>query len=200
LAADQKKARRCRATLLFTDESGFLLMPLIKTTLAPRGHTPLFNHRASHRDKTSAAAALTLSPVRGHIGLYYQTYPDLYVDAELYSLFLRGVLRQVRPAPVILLHDGGKMHRGPFVHAVQQAHAHRLLDIEPFPPYAPELNPTEGVWNYTKDKELANFAPRDLPALDSAVCNCLHDVQHDQDRLRSFFLATPLSWSATGLF
>lgn len=198
LAARQKKARDAHATLVFTDESGFLLLPLVKTTLAPRGHTPVLHHRAAHRDKVSAAAALTLSPARGHVALYYQTYPDLYVDAEVYSHFLRTLLRQVR-SPLVLLHDRGNMHRGPSVRAVQQDHASRLW-VEPFPPYAPELNPTEGVWNYAKDKELANFVPRAVPELESAVCHCLEEVRQDQDRLRSFLLGTPLSWSATGLF
>jgi transposase len=174
-------------------------MPLVKTTLAPRGRTPLLYHRARHRDKVSAAAALTLSPVRGHVGLYYQTYRDAHVDAQVYSHFLRTVLlRQVR-SPVVLLHDRGNMHRGPCVRAVQQDHP-RLVWVEPFPPYAPELNPAEGVWNHSKDKKLANFVPREVPELESAVCHCLEEVRHDQDRLRSFFFATPLSWNATGLF
>lgn len=172
-------------------------MPLIKTTLAPRGRTPVLHHRARHRDKVSAAAALTLSPRRGHVTLYYQTYRDLYVDAEVYAYFLRTLLRQLH-TPAILLHDRGNMHRGPFVRAVQQANP-RLLLIEPLPPYAPELNPAEGVWNDTKDKRLANFVPREVPELDEAVCHCLEEVRHDQDKLRSFFFATPLPWNATGL-
>ena len=198
LAARQKKARDEHATLAFTDESGFLLLPLVKTALAPRGHTPVLRHRAAHRDKVSAAAALTLSPARGHVALYYQTYPDLHVDEAIYGHFLRTLLRQVR-SPVVLLHDRGNMHRGPCVRAVQRDHARRLW-VEPFPPYAPELNPAEGVWNHAKDKELANFVPRALPELESAVCECLEVVRHDQDRLRSFLLGTPLSWNATGLF
>lgn len=40
LAAHQKKVRELRATLAFSDEGGFLLLPLIRTTLAPRGRTP----------------------------------------------------------------------------------------------------------------------------------------------------------------
>ena len=173
-------------------------MPLVKTTLAPRGHTPLLHHRAGHRDKVSVAGALTLSPLRGHVGLYCQTYRDLHVDAEIYAHFLRTVLRQVR-APVVLLHDRGNIHRGPSLRAVQQDNP-RLLSIEPFPPYAPELNPAEGVWNHAKDKQLANFVPREVPELDAAVCRCLEEVRHDQEKLRSFFFATPLPWNATGLF
>jgi transposase len=175
-----------------------LLLPLVKTTLAPRGRTPVLCHGAAQRHKVSAAAALTLSPARGHVALYYQTYPNLNVDDALYGYFLRTLLRQVR-SPVVLLHDRSSVHRGPCARAAEQDHARRLW-VEPFPPYAPELNPTECVWNHAKDKELANFVPCGLPELESAVCDCLERARHDQDRLRSFLLASPLNWHATGLF
>src|SRR5665213_2278871 len=97
MAADQKKVRRRHATLGFTDDSGFLLMPLVCRTLARRGQTPRLVHRARHRDKVSVAAALTVSPSRGHIGLHYQTFPNGYVTAEIYAQFVRrSVLRQQR--------------------------------------------------------------------------------------------------------
>ena len=197
LAAHQKNAAGLGATLGFTDEAGFMLMPLVRTTLAPRGHTPVLTHRASHRDKVSAAAALTLSPVRGHVGLHCRTYPDMYVDGEMYAWFLREcLLREVR-GPIVLVHDNGRMHGGPAVDAVR--HDHPRLIVERMPPYAPELNPVEGVWNHAKDKELANFVPPTVPALHDAVCGCLEHVRHDQPRLRSFLHATPLSWRGTTL-
>jgi len=171
---------------------------LIKTTLALRGHTPVMHPHASHRNKVSVAAAVTLSPRRGHVGLYYQTYPDAHVDEVIYSHFLGMLLRQFH-GPMILLHDRGNMHRGPTMRALEQTHSTRLC-IERFPAHAPELNPAESVWNHAKDKELANFVPHDLGELDKALCDCLEKTRNDQERLRSFLLATPLSWSATGLF
>ena len=74
VAADRKEAVARRATLGFTDESGFLLAPLLRRTLAPRGRTAVLLHRARQRDRVSVAAALTLSPRRGRLGLHYQTY------------------------------------------------------------------------------------------------------------------------------
>jgi len=172
-------------------------MPLVKTTLAPRGRTPVLRHRARHRDKLSVAAALTISPVRGHVGLHCRTYPGGYVDAEVYAWFLREcLLREVR-GPVVLVQDNGQMHRGPAVRAVQLDHPR--LALEQLPAYAPELNPTEGLWNRSKDKDLANFVPADVQELNDAVCDCLTEARHDQHRLRSFFTATPLSWRGTTL-
>jgi transposase len=34
------------------------------------------------------------------------------------------------------------------------------IDFEYLPPYAPELNPVEWVWDYGKEQKLINFAPQ----------------------------------------
>lgn len=183
------------ATLGFTDETGLLLAPLVRTTLAPAGRAPVLRHRASHRDKVSVAAALTLSPVRGHISLYYQSYPDAYVDNVIYAAFLRTLLYHVR-GPLVLLHDGGSMHKGPPIRAVEEdfdrLHLHR------FPAYAPELNPPEYLWSDLKHHRLGNFVPDTIEQIDQAACHELEQVRFDQRRLRTYFLSSPLSWNATG--
>jgi putative transposase len=196
VATDQKKARDLQAPLIFSDESGLLLAPLIRTTQSPRGRTPLLIHRASHRQKVSAAAALSLSPIRGHIQLHYQTLVNAYFNSERYALFLRELLHDMR-GPLVLVHDNANLHRGEpmrdLCHEFPRLHLHNL------PPYAPELNPVESLWNWCKDKQLVNFAPHDIEELWAGAKLCLEDVQHDQDRLRSFLESTPLSWKGTGL-
>lgn len=184
------------ATLGFSDESGFLLAPLTRSTLARQGHTPILRQRTRHRDKVSVAGILTLSPVLGHISLYYQTYRDEYVDNELYAHLLRTLLRQVR-GNLVLVHDGGMMHKGPPIQAVQANHPR--LHLHSFPPYAPELNPVEYLWTDTKSHRLANFAPENTAQIEEAVCTELEDIRHDQDRLRSYFNSSPLPWNNTTL-
>lgn len=173
------------------------MAPLTKRSLARIGHTPLLRHRAKHRDKVSAIAALLLSPGGEHVRLYYQTFPDAYVDAELYSFFLRHLLRVVR-GEVVLIHDNGNMHRGQPLNQLSDDFAR--LHLHHFPPYAPELNPVEYLWNWCKDKQLCNFVPHDVPELETAACACLENVQHDQQRLCTFFESSPLRWKGTVFF
>jgi len=180
-----------RATLCFTDESGFLLLPLVRRTLAVRACTPILRHRARHRDKVSVAAALTLSPSQCHISLYFQTYPNGYVNGIGYAQFLRQLLGRVRH-PLVLVHDQGSMHKGDPMRALCQDFPR--LDLNMLPAYAPELNPTEHLWNFEKDKQLANFVPHNVSELDQAICQGLQEVKHDQPRLRTFFTATHLPW------
>ena len=196
MAAHQKKAADLHATLAFTDESGFLLAPLARRSQAPRGRTPALRVRAKHRDKVSVAAALTLSPARGRVSLRYQTYPNQYVDSELYAHFRRNLLWHV-PGSLVLLHDGGNMHKGPPIRAV--AADFPRLHVYCLPPYAPELNPPEYLWTYEKYHRLANFVPMDVPQVENAVCAELEDVRHDHQRLKTFFASSPLPWNNTTL-
>jgi transposase len=197
LAGHQKKVTRRGATLVFEDETGFLLLPLVRRTLAPRGRTPVLRHRARQRDKVSVAAALTLSPSQGHVNLYYRTYPNAYVNNVAYAQFLRGLLRRV-PGPLVLVHDQGNMHKGEPIRALCRDVPR--LDLNMFPAYAPELNPPEHLWNFEKHKELANFVPHDVRELDDALCDRLQRVRHDQQRLRTFFSASHLPWDGLTVF
>ena len=71
------------------------------------------------------------------------------------AFFLRHLLRQI-PGHLIVLLDNGKTHRAESI--VELLSRTSRLHLEPFPPYAPELNPDEGVWNHLK-KKLANGRP-----------------------------------------
>jgi transposase len=147
------------AHLVFIDESGFLLIPSVRKTWSPVGQTPILHHRYRH-DRLSAISGIAVSPKRFHCTLYCQLYED-NIQGEDVVVFLRQLLRQI-PGPLIVLLDNGKTHRGD---AVEELLAHTSrLHLEPFPPYAPELNPDEGVWNHLK-RVLANGRPDTQAAL-----------------------------------
>lgn len=179
---------------MFPDETGVLMAPLLRTTLAPRGRTPRIEQRASHRDKVSVAAALWKTPGVGLVRLAYRTYPDEFVNNQRYAEFLADVLTyRLARVPVIVIHDRGNMHRGEPVEDLLADHG-RLLGFEPLPAYAPELDPVEPLWNWLKYDELANFAPRDVPHLDRVINRKLYGLHWDQPRLRTFLANSPLDW------
>ena len=105
--------------------------------------------------------------------------------------FLRQLLHHM-PGPVILLWDQGKIHKGPLIQKVVDDHPR--LRTEFFPKYAPELNPTEQVWNDFKG-HTANSLPlrkqdlrNSLHANKRRVCRC-------HDKLRSFVLSSKLPFT-----
>lgn len=175
---------------MLIDESGILLNPLVRRTLAPRGQTPILRVPGGRRKKVSVIAGLSLSPRAHQLGLYFRTYPDAYINAAATANFLRELLRHLR-GKVIVVWDNGPNHKGDPIRAVRAAYPR--LDIEWLPPYAPELNPVEHLWTHLKHQQLVNFTPPDTPTLDDAVTEKLIDAKFDADRLRGFYAATPLT-------
>jgi transposase len=171
------------------DESGLLLAPLVRRTLAPAGCTPILRQKASHRDKVSLSAALCLSPARRKLSLRFRTYPKQYVNSQRAAEFLRGVLRQVR-GRVIVLWDRGNMHKGEPIRQLLKRFPR--LELQWLPPYAPQLNPVEQLWNHLKCHCLANFAASDVYNLDRTARQRLHYVKRRPTRLQSFFAAAEL--------
>ena len=175
---------------MFLDESGFLLIPNVRRTWAPRGQTPRLRHRY-RRDKISAISAVTLSARRRRLGLYVHFHPDQNITHVEVAVFLRALLRHLR-GQVIVLWAGGPIHNGPEVRRLR-ARCPRL-HVERFPAYAPELNPDEFLWAYLKTA-LANGQPDSLRDLLAALCRLTRRVRKRPDLLRSFVTASDLSVS-----
>jgi transposase len=153
LADGKKNAARLAAHLVFVDESGFLLIPSVRKTRSPVGQTPVVRHR-ERRDRVSAISGIAVSPRRFHCVLYCHLYDD-NVQGEAVVVFLRDLLRHIRGHLFVFL-DNGAIHRGDSVHALLTRTGR--LHLIPFPAYAPELNPDEGVWRHLKHR-LANGRP-----------------------------------------
>lgn len=166
-----------------------MLIPTRRRTWSPEGHTPTVPYSYKH-DRISALAVLTVSPVRQHLGLYARFQQNNFKAVHV-APFLRQLLRRM-PGPVILLWDGGKIHKGPVIQKVLDDHPR--LRTAFFPKYAPELNPTEQVWNDFK-RHTANS----LPLRKQDIRNSLHAnkrrVCRSQNKLRSFILASELPFT-----
>ena len=153
LAPRKQNAAGLAAHLIFVDEAGFLLIPPVRKTWSPVGQTPVLRHRYAH-DRVSAISGIAVSPKRCHCTLYCHLYEDNIQSGEV-AAFLRHLLRQI-PGHLVVLLDNGGIHRGEPVQDLLGRTSR--LHLEPFPPYAPELNPDEGVWNHLK-AHLANGRP-----------------------------------------
>jgi transposase len=189
LAAHQKKAVRCRGTLVFIDETGIFLTPFVRKTWAPRGQTPILKHRARHRQHLSVIGAITISPVRKRLGWYLQWHVDRSIRQEQVIRFLRDLLRHVR-GELFVICDRLNAHRGKRVRRFLERQSR--LHVEFLPPYAPELNPNEYAWAYLKCHALANYCPADIETLEQKVEQTSADLQAQQPLLRGFIKATKL--------
>jgi transposase len=181
----KQKARRHGARLLFLDESGLLMAPLLRRSWALRGHPPESKYKAGHREKVSVAAALWLSPLRDQLRLTYDTLVNGYFSDTEVAAFL-GALVQTLSDPVIAIWDGGTMHKGDPIRTLAEESRGRLF-IELLPPHAPTLMPVEFMWRWLKYGRLCNFAPQNATELNEAIIRELDAIWDNQGLLTSFF-------------
>lgn len=134
----------------------------------------------------SVLAALTLSPRRQRLGLYFRTLQDGYFQTEHIAAFLRDLHYHLR-GRIIVVWDGWKPHAA----AAKQVRSSRM-EFVTLPPYAPELNPVEQLWNYLKWTRLANDACLDSTELHAKLEPLLWQTRLATRRLRSFYHAAKL--------
>jgi transposase len=179
MAACKKNAARLGAHLAFLDESGFLLIPPVRKTWGPRGQTPIHRHVYRH-DRISAISAISVSPQHRRLGLYCHFYP-INITREEVCVFLRDLLAHLRGHVIVVL-DNAQIHRGGSM--AKLCARFPRLHIESFPPYAPELNPDEGVWRHLK-RAVSNTRPDDQDNLLSMLTEGICTLSASQRLLRS---------------
>jgi transposase len=96
------------------------------------------------------------------------------------------------PGRFVVVWDGGTMHKGEPIRALE-AHFADRLSVEWLPPFAPMLNPVEPLWSWLKYSRLNNFASRDPVELDGRVITELTAIRGDRAFLRNLFHASELS-------
>lgn len=170
------------------DESGFLLIPTVRRTWAPKGQTPRLYHHY-RRDRLSVISGLAVSPRNRRLALYLQCRAQNLTGLEVRA-FLQHLLRQLR-GPVVLLWDRGPIHQRREVQAFLARHPR--LHVHSFPAYAPELNPAEYVWTQA-DGALANGAPANLAALRKGLRRAVRRIRGSQRLLWSCIYASDLPW------
>jgi DDE superfamily endonuclease len=95
--------------IVFADESGFSLLPAVRATWAPRGHTPVLRHRFNWK-RLSMAGALVYWPDASQAALVFPLRPGAYNDVRLIE-FLTDLHTHLDGHRVLLIWDGLPSHR-----------------------------------------------------------------------------------------
>ena len=164
-----------------------MLQPTVRRTWAPRGQTPIY-YSWDRRDRVSVISSISISPKRHRLKLYF-AMQDANIRADDFEDFVVQLLLHF-PKGIILVIDRWMVHRS----GVRRLRGRfgRRVDVEWLPAYAPELNPVEQVWNYSKYSQLANFIPDDINHLTDSIDSSLRSQATQQNLLRSFFHCTKL--------
>jgi transposase len=178
------------AHLVFLDESGFFLTPTVRRTWGPRGQTPILD-AWDRRDRISAISSISVSPRNRRLNLHFDLMEDnTNVQAEDIVTYLQYLKEQVG-GRLTILWDGSRIHdRSGLVRAFLAKHPEIIT--ERLPAYAPELNPDELVWAWTKYGRLGNLAAQHADWLRDYLISEFSYVRTHPDLLASFIEKTNL--------
>jgi transposase len=178
LARVEKKAQEEGRAIVFIDESGFYLLPIVVRTYAPRGCTPILKEYLSY-DHLSTIGAVTPTG-----RLFLKTYTHSITSREVVA-FLKQLQRLIQGL-LLVIWDGSPTHRSKVIKEYLSSGAAKRIHLERLPGYAPELNPTEWVWSYLKVADLANIACDLLPELDALMQKAKKRLQRKPDLIQAF--------------
>jgi transposase len=185
VAQDQKGALKRGAWICFADESGASLVPPVRRTWAPVGHTPILRHRMRGRKRLSMAAVCCHRPDGSDARLAFHLREGAYDTDQLLPIVAALERLLGGGSPVILIWDNLPAHTSLAMRA-WLASQHAWLTVEYLPAYAPDLNPVEGLWASLKGVELANRACGSLEELAAAAEQGIGRVRGESELLSSF--------------
>ena len=138
----QRRARREGAQIFFADEAGVRSDYHSGTTWGQRGRTPVVS-------RTGARFGVNLISAVSAQGQLRFMLTKGRVTAAVFMDFLKRLLVNAR-TPIFVVVDGHPTHRAKSVARFVAEQAGKLA-LFFLPPYSPELNPDEFVWNDLKN-------------------------------------------------
>ena len=166
--AIKKMAKKENAEIYFGDESSVRSDYHSGCTWAPKGQTPVVTTTGS-RFKINLISAI--SP-RGTLR-FMATEERL--NAQVFCEFL-GRLIANAPNPIYLIIDNHPVHRSKKVREFVQS-TKGMLRLFYLPPYSPELNPDELVWNHLKNHKIGRQAIKGKKDFQERVRGIMHSLQ-----------------------
>jgi len=185
--AIQKLAKKEKAQIFFGDEAGVRSDYHRGTTWAPKGKTPVV-------ETTGARFSVNmLSAIASQGQMRFMTVQGT-VTAGKFVQFLERLLDNQK-RPVFLIVDGHPVHRAKKVKEFVVTTAGRLRLFQ-LPPYAPDLNPDELVWNHVKGHRIGRASVSGPDDLKSRVVSALRSLQKCPAKIRGFFQAPSVRYAA----
>jgi transposase len=167
------------------------MAPVVKRTWAPAGETPKIMHKTRSHKKISAIGAIAVRYTGCRARMMFRLLEGQNANSQIFVQFLTQLLQNIE-GHIIVIWDRLVAHRSKTVNRWLEKNSR--IEIEFFPPYAPELNPVEYLWAYLKMNGLANLAATDLDQLYRESKNSLCDIRRQKDILNAFINHSPANF------
>jgi transposase len=181
------RAKGRGAEIWFGDEAGVRSDAHAGTTWAPRGKTPIVS-------TTGARFGINLISAVSRQGDFRFMGVKGRVNAGVFIEFLQRLIKGMT-RPIFLVVDGHPTHKAAKVRQFLDTVSDRL-ELFFLPPYSPELNPDEHVWNDLKNNGIGRQVITGPEQMRVEVIGHLRSLQKSPDLVRSFFQAPTTAYAA----
>ncbi len=178
LPAIMRTVKKYRAILYFEDEANISLTAFLAKTWAPRGVTPVQSVTGA-RGSVSAMSAISK---RGD--LIFRLLDKKIASGTVID-FLKQMLRHHRNRHLVVVMDQAKPHTSKATKAFIASQ--KRLHVFYLPPYSPDWNPDEKVWNHLKHQELKGHQARTRAEMKALARRKLRKMSENPAQMRGIF-------------
>ncbi len=176
--AIQAQAKQEGASILFADESAVRSDFHAGTTWAPIGQTPIV-------ETTGARFKINLiSAIDGRGSMRFMTFKENFT-ADVFICFLKRLMHNA-DKPIFLIVDGHSVHHSSKVRKYVES-TEGKLELFFLPPYSPNLNPAEHVWNHLKNHKMGKTPIAGPNQFLATVRFFMHSLQRIPTKIAGFF-------------
>ena len=183
----QKAAKKQGAGIFWLDEAAIRSDDPLQRTWGLKGQTPVVK-TSGQRQSINAISALSNKG-----GFWYHLYTGRF-NADKFIDCLKDFMKY-RKKPVFMIMDGHPVHKARKVEDYI-ASLNGKLSLFLLPPYAPDLNPDELVWNQMRHLGTSKKPLKKGESLKKRAANDLQSIKDNKALVKSFFREPAVSFAA----
>ena len=164
--------RGCRLRIMFADEARFGRMNRPRPCWAPTGIRPQV---ASQLIREYVYLYGAVSPKDGTCVFLVMPAPD----TECFQIFLDTVAKKYSRELILLVVDGAGNH------VSDELEIPANIILQRLPPYAPELNPQENLWDEIREKIFKNYALKSMNEVNAKLDEAALYIQRNPKMVKS---------------
>ena len=157
---------------MFQDEARFGRINEPRACWAPKGMRPI-SVKQIIREYTYAYGAI--SPKDG----VFDSLILPTMDTCAMSIFLREVSKRHPKDYILMVMDGASCHSS------GKLRLPKNMKILKLPPYSPDLNPQENIWDEMREKWFGNCVFKNMDAVEKRMVEALLGLENDPERIKS---------------
>lgn len=183
----KSRARLERADIYFGDAAHIRSDHHSGRSWSLKGQTPIVTSTGA-RFAFSLISAIT---AKGHMRFMVV---EGGVNSHVFIQFLKRLLTGAKKK-IFLILDGGSAHKSKMTKAFVES-VKGQLELFILPPYSPDLNPDELVWNHLKNHTVGRSTVSDKADFKGKVTRSMRSLQKNKKKIRSFFGKDSLKYAA----